>query len=325
MDNLFGEVHFLGVFSNEQLQARAELDLDSATYKSLQLTQINGPIWIEDSQVLIGGWAPPGRLLDVGLRDATLASGTPSPAGQSAGPRRLTAHVVGGIAEVDMRIVLDNTPTYRIRASLSQARLDKCAQEMAAGRQNLKGKVFAAVDLNGTGRSTGTLHGSGELHLREGDVYELPVMISLLKILSIREPDRSGFSSGDVRFHIQGRHISLTDISFRGDAISLLGRGEMDFDHNINLLLHAVVGRGQLNIPVIREIYRGASEQILGIRVGGTLQKPEIRGEPFPVARELIESLREEMDQRQAQTDLRRSQTGRTQPPYARNPNFRTR
>ena len=111
-----------------------------------------------------------------------------------------------------------------------------------AGQQTLQGRLGAQIDLRGLGRTLNGLEGSGRVWLRDANVYELPVMIAMLKILSFREPSPTAFSKADVQFQIRGNHIYLSPIDFNGDAISLLGQGQMDFQSNINLAFHAVVG-----------------------------------------------------------------------------------
>ena len=54
-------------------------------------------------------------------------------------------------------------------------------------------------------------------------------MISMLKILSIKAPDPNAFSQSDIDFHIEGEHVYFDKLDFKGDAISLLGKGEMNF------------------------------------------------------------------------------------------------
>ena len=58
-------------------------------------------------------------------------------------------------------------------------------------------------------------------------------MLSLLKILSIRPPDSNAFSSGHVDYRIEGEHVYFDRIDFNGDAVSLRGNGEMNFQTEI--------------------------------------------------------------------------------------------
>jgi hypothetical protein len=118
-------------------------------------------------------------------------------------------------------------------------------------------------------------------------------MIAMLKLLSIREPDTNAFSQSDIDFRIAGNHVYFDPIDFRGDAISLLGDGEMNVEtQRIQLTFHAMVGRAQLNLPVIKDLVGGASQQLMLIHVGGTLQDPQVRREALPAVNRALEMLR---------------------------------
>ncbi len=283
LENLHGSMKLDGAFDGRHFYSRGELAIDSLTYKDLQFTQVMGPLWIDDRQVLLGSWV-----------DRRRNEG--SPAGASGRkPRPLTARLFGGTVYGDGWIMLGSEPRYRFRATLSQADLSRLAQEVIAGRQNLRGKITAIADLHGTGRKLNGLGGQGTIQLRDGDVYQLPLMVDLLKLLSIQLPDKTAFSTSDIKFSIKGGHIYFDDINFRGDAISLFGSGEMDFQQSIRLTFHSIVGRGELNIPLVKELFTGASQQIMLIHVGGTLQNPEIRKEPFPVVGQALQRLQEDL------------------------------
>jgi hypothetical protein len=82
---------------------------------------------------------------------------------------------------------------------------------------------------------------------------------------------------------------------YRGDAVSLRGKGEMDFQSAIKLTFHAIVGRGELNLPIIKQVFSGASQQIMLIHVDGTLQNPETRKEAFPGVSQALQQLQGEL------------------------------
>ncbi len=296
LENLSGSVRLAGASDGRHFYSRGELDIDSLTYKDLQFTRVMGPLWIDDRQVLLGSWVDR-------QRNEGVVRGSPDPVlrttrhGQETGhnrkPRPLTAKLFGGTVYGDAWIMLGTEPRYGLRATLSQADLSRFAQEVMAGRQNLRGKITATADLRGSGRSLNGLGGRGAIQLRQGDVYELPLMIALLKILSIRPPDQTAFSTSDIAFRIDGGHVYFDPINFNGDAISLLGYGEMDFQQSIRMTFNAIVGRGDL--PLIKELLSGASQQIMLIHAGGTLQNPEIRNEPFPVVGQALQLLQEDL------------------------------
>lgn len=279
LQNLCGEVTLAGGFDGQRMYSRGELSIDSLTYKDLQFTQLLGPIWIDDEQVLLGSW--------VDRTPAAPPDG--SPARQRARP--VTGKLFGGTVWGDGWVILGDAPRYGLQATLSDADLARCAQETLTGRQNLAGRVFANVDLRGTGRSVHSLGGRGTIRMRDGDVYELPLMVALLKILSIRPPDTKAFTQADMDFRISGNHVYFDHVNFSGDAISLQGNGEMNFDGQLLMTFHAIVGRGDPSLPLLQDLVGGASQQIMLIHVGGSLQDPRTRREAFPGVNKVLQQL----------------------------------
>ena len=280
LENLCGSVTLAGGFDGQRFYSRGEIDIDSLTYKDYQFTEVRGPIWIDDRQALFGSWV--GRRRNHGAAANTQQQ-----------PRPLTAKLFGGIVTCDPWIALGQQSRYGLHATLSHADLSRCAQETMAGRQDLKGKIFATVDLGGAGQSLNALAGQGKIHLRDAGIYELPLMFALLKILGFREPDKVAFNKSDIDFRIQGNHIYFSRIDFNGDAISLLGWGEMDLQHNIDLTFHAVVGNDEIHVPLLRELVGGASQQIMQIRVGGSLQDPKTEKIALPGVQQALQQVQD--------------------------------
>ena len=282
MDNIHGTLALVGGFDGQSFHSRGEMALDSLSYKDYQFTQVLGPLWIDDEQVLLGTW------VDRRQRD------TPPRSGQAPRqPRPITAKIFGGTAYGDVWVALGPRPRYGIQATLVDADMARCAREFGAARQNLRGQLQGSIEVRGSGRSCNALAGHGTLHLRDANVYEVPLMIAMLKILSIRAPDANGFSKSDIDFRIEGEHIYFDKINFTGDAISLIGKGEMNFQWEPRLTFTAIVGRGELGMPGLRNIFTGASQQLMLIHVGGTLQNPETRKEAFPGVNQALQQLQE--------------------------------
>jgi len=286
LEDIYGSLTLVGGYDGARFHSRGELDFDSVSWLDMQFTRLMGPLWIDDGQVLLGSW--------VARRENELAR--QNPARQPVKPRPLSARLFGGNVWGDAWVSLESEPRYGFHATLSQADLAHFAQEVMAGRQNLKGKITATIDLGGTGRNLNGMGGRGGIWLREADIWELPLMIELLSILSLREPDRTAFSNSNILFDIRGNHIYFQKIDFNGDAISLLGQGEMDFDCNIALRFQPILGRNEWELPAVSEIFRGAGRQIMQIRVDGTLQEPKTKKELFPAVNQA---------QLQLQRDLR--------------------
>jgi len=210
-------------------------------------------------------------------------------------PRRITAKLYGGTLVGDGWVLLGERPQYGVQASLADADLERFGRESLTGRKKLTGKVLATVQLQGAAPSIYSLSGSGQVRLQDADIYELPLMVQLLKVLRAKPPDATAFTAANMDFRLQGPHILLDRINFLGDAVSFYGKGEVGFNREVNLTFHSVVGRNELPLPLLQKFVGEASEQIMQIQVRGTLDEPQTTSQIFPAVNEVLERLQQDL------------------------------
>ena len=286
IENISGGVRLAGSYDGQHLACRGELDIDALVCHDVQWTQIRGPLWFDDQRVLFGTWAAHQRPADPQeANDASPPSNPPGPA------RPVTARLFGGLVRADGWVLLGAEPQFGLQAEYAGGDLQCLAREILPGPQDLKGRMAGNLVLRGKGRNFNDLDGHGTIALRDADIYELPLMVAMLKILSIRRPDRTAFSTADIEFHIAGKHLYFDRLRFQGDAISLVGQGEMNRQSEIKLTFHALVGRADQELPVVEQVLGRASQQLMLIHVGGTLQKPEVRRQAFPGVNQALQQL----------------------------------
>ena len=85
--------------------------------------------------------------------------------------------------------------------------------------------------------------------------------------------------------------IYLDRLDFHGDAITLKGTGEMDWQRHINLQFYTMVGRDEVQVPILRPLLGEASRQLMLIQVGGTLDAPEPTRQAFPGLNETLQQI----------------------------------
>ncbi len=275
-ENMYGNLALKGDFDGNRFWSRGELDVDSLTFKGLQFTNLRGPIWIDNKKTLFGNWV----------------------ANQEKNgnqPQAMTAELLGGTVKADGWVSYEGTPQFVFDADLLQADLTEAAKTAMPGVQKIKGRIGANLSLHGIGRTVHGLGGKGSIWLRDADIYELPVMISLLKILRIQQPDTTAFSRADMNFAVKGPHIYFPKIDFNGDAISLVGQGEMDFQSGLDLSFYSVVGRNEMRLPILSPLLGEASRQAMTVRVTGTVQDPKTSREVLPGVRQALEQLEAEL------------------------------
>ena len=282
LENINGTIRVNGWSDGTRFQMRGEMDIEDLTCHDIFFTQVMGPFWIDQQKAWFGSW--------VAAQDnRALASG------QKPAPQRpVVAEVFGGRVYGDIWANLGEQPRYGIRAQLADADLAACDRDLGGKNRNLVGRIGGTVQLEGSGHNRTALHGDGNLGLTKANIYELPAMVSLLKIVSLKPPDQNAFSNSDCIFHIRGEHLYFSKLDFNGDAISLSGKGEMNFQGDMNVVFRTIPGRGDAGVPIVRNLFGGVSQQIMQIRVTGNIQEPHIEQVVLPGVNQALRNLQEQ-------------------------------
>jgi hypothetical protein len=279
LDHIHGEVRLNGGSSQHEFYSHGELKVDSMFYRGVQLTQIRGPFLIKPGRIVLGAEAERGRA-DVP-------------------PRPVTADAIGGRLSVDATVQFDGDTPFVIQTRLDRGDLALLAQEMALRNKNIRGKANALVTLSGNRYGRNSWRGNGKIRLYEADIYEIPVMLALLKLLTIpRRPDTTAFTSSEIDFRIQGEHTYFDRINFHGDLFSLKGRGEANLDRRIDLTFYTLVGRREFSWALVRAMLQQVSKEMLLIHVTGTLDQPILQRRPLPALRETLDQIFPELANR---------------------------
>lgn len=283
LENVFGTVRLIGQYDGQNAECRGELDIDSLTVYGSQITKLRGPIWMDNTKTAAGGYAQPFRVKPNRSNIDPLAD-------PAAPPDSLVGVLHGGVVRFDAQMNSGPKGEFLVQATLSDGCLKTACREFGAEMDNIEGHSFAGIRLRGDYSGTHSHRGEGRIQLRGAEIYELPVFLSLLKILNVGPLTRTAFDSSNIDFTIHGENIVFERMEFLGDAISLIGNGKMNLDWEIDLNFYSVMGRGRIYIPLISELYRASSQKVLWINVNGTLDDPKTNRQWLP---ELSDSLRQ--------------------------------
>lgn len=269
-ENVFGSISLNGRYANESVRCAGSIALDSLHWNDMQFTDVRGPLWIEDERVGVGSMARPDD-------EATT-------------PNSLTGNLFGGTLRLDGQCWQALEKQFYIQASVSNMDIKKAGQQKAPSLNEVGGTANIAFRVGG-GESTESMRGEGIFQLREANIYELPVVLSMLKMMKTRRRDRTAFDASNADFTIQGNSINVTKVELLGDAISLVGKGTMTMDHEVDLDFYTVAGRNRFHIPVLSDLAKASSQQILWLRVDGSLENPQVRSEILPGLNESVRQL----------------------------------
>jgi hypothetical protein len=269
LEHVTGTVHLEGRSDTKQGHCRGRLNIDSVICNGLQLTNVKGPLWIDRERMLLGKRA--------------------LPAGPGLPPERLTARIFGGNLSADVEMTLDEPGQFEVAASLENAKGLELTRALCDTR--MTGQAWANLNLTGNSLGTHTWTGNGSIQLRNTNLYELPVVLSLLNTLRTGSSDRTAFTSSDVAFHLKGKHIYFDQLDLLGDALTLKGVGEMDMQRQVNLNFYTVMGREDSYFPAIRPLLGMASKRFLLVHVNGSVNNPTMSREVLPGLNDTLRQL----------------------------------
>ena len=294
-----GVTHLAGHSDAQSFQCHGEVALDSVVADRVHATHVRGRLWADQDRVLLGGWVPTptsdrSRSSDAPSHGAVVTASASSPVAEppaGSPSKRLTARALGGTVALDAEIKPNDDGDFRLQVAIDDAELGQVSRDLMNSSNLRDGSVSAAFRLSGNSVGRTSWNGVGHVELRQANLYELPVMLVLLKQLRTGSQDRSAFDAADLDVRLQGEHLYFDRIDFLGDAITLKGVGQMNLRRELDLHFYTVMGREDAYVPAIRPLLGLASQRILMVRVLGTLDDPETSREVLPGLNETIQQL----------------------------------
>lgn len=154
-------------------------------------------------------------------------------------------------------------------------------------KKTLAGKASLELkELSGKAGESGSIVGKGQLTIRDGFLWDVPIFVSLF---TLNPQDlfkaKNQFDSGIIDFDIKQRRFLIRGLVFSSESVSVLGKGAVDFDGNLDLILKTQTGFFGIDLPFIKiftAIFDALKGAFHGVHVTGTFEKPETSQKLFP-------------------------------------------
>ena len=247
IENIFGSVRLKGDSKGEISECAGEVSVDSLTLYGMQISNIQGPLWFDNLQTRAGRFT----------------------GGNDDSPRSLIGDAFGGKITLDGWVSHVNDYPFLLQTTIQESQLEQVVADVSPDFRELSGDGFGFLRLKGNANELHTYNGNGSLYLKNAKIHQLPVILSLLKILNVKELNRTAFDSSNVDFSIDGDNVKLDRIELIGDAISLIGNGYFELWRHANVNFYSVVGRNRIYIPLVSDLYKAGSQRIMWINIGG--------------------------------------------------------
>lgn len=277
LKNLHGRINTAGQYDGNEVQLEGKLDLDSVVLLDHQLTQVRGPFVLNGQRLTLGS--------SLALQPVQNENNPP----QVPLRDRITARAIDGLITVDGAILLAEEPVYRVKATLSNGKLESYARRYHPTATDIRGVMNGWIDLHGRGNQASGASGHGKLQISPAALWELPVFVQLFNVLSLTPQDRTAFKYAYLEFQLFRQQFQFDLIDLVGDSMSLRGRGTAGLDGRLALDFYSEMPKNRISIPVFSFVVGEVSRGWVGVEVRGTTSDPKAT---FKTAPQLDNALR---------------------------------
>lgn len=213
----------------------------------------------------------------------------------------LRAPLFGGDVSGEGRFEFGPRFRYEMNLTASQIDLQQFGRHNLGPNAQLTGTAVGRLYLNGQGDGLDSLDGNGRLDMPRGHLYNLPLLLDLLKFLGLRWPDRTMFDEAHALFELHGSRVHVSRLELLGNAVSLYGNGDFRIDgSDLKLDFYPSWGRIEQLVPTsLRYIPAEIGKRMLKIemrgKVGGEPGELKFTKRPVPMLLDPVLGVRERM------------------------------
>lgn len=161
------------------------------------------------------------------------------------------------------------------------------------GHDDDRSLVEFDVSLTGETSRTGglpsSLGGRGRVRVRGGEIVSLPLALPVIELSNLQAPMGDAIEYADADFYIEGTRCVFDKLVARSGSIEIRGEGSAGLpDLSLDLRLRT---SGLVRLPFISDVVDAVKNELLTIRVTGTLRRPEFGTVQMPATRGLVRDL----------------------------------
>lgn len=212
------------------------------------------------------------------------------------GPRYFATNIVGRAYGGDLRAVVTAEPLtagpdkrFVSHVVVSNAELSRIATNYVHGSKAPTGHVFLDLQLTGlVSEAIGpATRGGGALTVKDGALFELPLLGGLSDILSKLIPGFGFAAQTDMEctFTIADGAIVTDDLRLSGDVLSIKATGDLEFDGRLDVRVQVQLLRKGPLAAILRLITLPVTK-LFEFQLTGTLEQPKWR--PVNLPKELF-------------------------------------
>jgi len=190
----------------------------------------------------------------------------------------IDAHLAGGVVAGRVETTLDKAdPRFAVALQIRDAK----AGELSGDNVPLEGKVSGSLQMEGKWDDSGARRGRGDVIVEGHDMYRVPIAFGLMQIANLSLPTDSPLRRAGLRYSIDGQKMSLEQIDLRSANSAMQGSGLIDFGTRQVSMTLSLADSPADAVPVFGPLFKSARQDLLQIKVRGTLSEPKVKAQAF--------------------------------------------
>lgn len=209
--------------------------------------------------------------------------------------QKMEGRIAGGVLQGD--IVLTTSPDIQYEGQLVLSDADIASLTLPEGssdedrRRIGTGRVTATLAVQENFAKNGGRTGRGDLVVRDGQIYNVPLSMGLLQLVTLRMPMSRAFSSAQMSYYLRDQKVTFEKILLESQGINLAGLGSLSLKDNTLDLRFVTETPNEIHLPIISGVLQGARNQLLQIQVSGPVDAPRIQPVPLDVVASTLQAL----------------------------------
>ena len=169
---------------------------------------------------------------------------------------------------------------YSGKLNFEKVSLQKMMESFVKEEQKWTGVCEGNIDLQGKGKDLKDFTAKGSVRLQEGQLAEVPVLLSILKLLNLSLPKKESFHTAKLKYSVKDKIINIEELEVFSDSVELGCIGTVGFDSTVDLTVVAGLNKETFSqIPFIGGlmdfVVSGVRKKLTKVQITGTLTEPK--------------------------------------------------
>ncbi len=175
-------------------------------------------------------------------------------------------------------ILSQKDPRFGLSLVLRNARVTDLTGDL---ENPIDGRLTASLSLEGKWDDATARRGRGDVIVEGKEMYRVPVLFGLMQMANLTLPIEAPIQQAGLRYSVEGNRLTFDAIDLRSKVAVMQGNGWLDFGTRQVRMTLTMGNVAADAVPIFGELFRGVRQDMLQIRVRGSLEEPKVGASAF--------------------------------------------